>query len=599
MASPSGFAHYPEPIEGPDVPYAPIPNHNPVLRGLPLVAASQLVSWSGTLQRFFWKNAGFGSIKDMAVLDDVTYTFQPVVTPLGATGPMLAFGPELLESKHADAKGRYYTASDYHEMYKSGRVTPLQVAEVLLPLTKANKEKPGKYEDAWADSHGKDHLALKAARASTERYAAGKHLGVLDGVPVGVKDDVDVEGYVNHFGLQYNPSIPWFKEQEESAWPVKTLQDAGAVVIGKLRMHEMGSDTNGLNVYQGTPTNHLNNAYYPGGSSSGPASAVSAGLIPITVGTDAGGSIRIPANFNGIYGLKTSQHRTIAMNSTMCVTGPIAATVADLTIAYRVMSQPDPDCPTQSLFALSIPPAPSANKVMGVFRDWWKQADPKVAEACNRAVDWFAEKRGYDVVDISIPYLPEAQLAHGSVCVVELTESARRRTPNPANWLSLVGPANKVLLSVGKQTPAVDFLKYNSLRTLLMQHLAYLFQKYPGLLIMTPTTPLIGWPRTPGDESYGLSDANTTFRNMMYIFLSNMTGTPSLSAPVGYVDPLQGEGKLCVSLMATAEWGAEEQLLSWAGETEEYLHTVYPDGRRRPDSWLDVPALATQEKKDK
>ncbi|KND91218.1 Fatty acid amide hydrolase [Tolypocladium ophioglossoides CBS 100239] len=598
--SPPGntFAHYPEPVEGPAVEYAPNPAKNPVLRGLPLVVASGIITRSAFVQRFFWRNGGFGTIKDMPALDDVPYTFQPVVTPLGETGPMLEFGPELLAAQHADSKARYYTASDYHDMSKAGTITPLQVAEALLPLTKQSSDgKPGKYEDAWADSHGKDHLALEAARASTERYAAGESLSVLDGVPVGVKDDVDVKGYINHLGLKYDASVPWFKVQEESAWPVKTLQEAGAVVIGKLRMHEMGSGTLlGLLVAQGTPTNHLNNAYYPGGSSSGPASAISAGLIPICVGTDAGGSVRIPANFNGIYGLKTSHHRTMSMNSTMCITGPLAATVADLTIAYRLMAQPNPDCPTQSRFAVSVPPQPSAKKVMGVFRDWWKPADPRVAKACSAAVDLFACERGYEVVDISIPYLPEAQLAHGVICITEMAESARRRTPDPADWLSICGPANRVFLSVACQTPAADFLKYNAMRTLLMRHLAFLFKKHPGLLIMTPTTPLAGWARMPGDEAYGLSDANTTFLNMMYIFLANMTGTPSLSAPVGYVDPDQGEGKLPVSLLATGEWGSEEQLLGWAAEAEDYLHEVYAEGRRRPDSWLDVIALAQEGK---
>lgn len=347
-------------------------------------------------------------------------------------------------------------------------------------------------------------------------------------------------------------------------------------------------------VAQGTPTNHLNRAYYPGGSSSGPASAIAAGLLPICVATDAGGSVRIPANFNGLYGLKTSHHRTVTMNMTMCVTGPMADTVADLTAAYRVMSQPNPACATQGLFALSLPPQPSARRFMGVFREWWKLADMPVVEACDRALDWFACVRGYDVVDISIPYLAEAQLAHGAICLAEMAETARRRTPDPADWLTLCGHANKVLLSIGQQTPAADYLKLNGLRTLVMRHLAFLFREHPGLLIMTPTSPVIGWPRIAGDEAYGLSDANLSFRNMMFIFLANMTGTPSVSAPVAYVDPAQGEGRLCVSLLATGEWGSEEQLLSWASEAEDYLHTVYPGGRRKPDSWVDVMERAKE-----
>ena len=108
------------------------------------------------------------------------------------------------------------------------------------------------------------------------------------------------------------------------------------------------------------------------------------------------------------------------------------------------------------------------------------------------------------------------------------------------------------------------------------------------MLILSPTSPLIGWPKHKGDEPYGLLDANTTVANMMYIFVSNMTGTPSVTVPIGYVEPRQGNGTLPVGLQATAEWGAEEQLLAFAAEAEEYLHE---NGRRRPDSWLDVMAL--------
>lgn len=342
---------------------------------------------------------------------------------------------------------------------------------------------------------------------------------------------------------------------------------------------------------QGTPTNFHNKSYYPGGSSSGAASCLSVGIVSICVGSDAGGSARIPAAFNGVYGLKVTHHRTMYMNNTMCVTTPLAASVSDLTIAYRVMSQPNPDCPVQGRFALSIPPMPSAKKVMGIYRAWWNEADSRVAEVCEKAVDYFANKCGYDIVDISIPYVPEAQLAHSAICITEMAEDARRRAPD---WLSLVGAANRVVLSVGAQTPASDYLRYNGLRELIMRHLAFLFKEHPGLLIMTPTTPMAGWPAVPGDEKYGMSDTNKTIRNMRYVFLANMTGTPALSAPVGYVDPDKGEGKLPVGLMATAEWGAEEQLLTWAHEAEDYLHNGVEGGRQRPSEWLDVAAVVKE-----
>lgn len=275
----------------------------------------------------------------------------------------------------------------------------------------------------------------------------------------------------------------------------------------------------------------------------------------------------------------------------MCITGPIAANVADLTIAYRLMSQPNPDDGIQGVFGRSNPPQPSAKRIMGVYRDWLNAADPEVLEHCNNALDYFVKERGYEIVDISLPHLAEAQLSHGMICITEMAEAARRRTNNPADWLSLVGSVNQLVMTVGQQTPASDFLKFNTMRTVLMRHFAFLFQKYPGLLIMSPTTPLNGWPKHPGDAALGMNDANTTFRNMMYIFLANMTGTPSVSVPIGYAPPKQGKGKVPVGLMATGEWGSEEQLLAFAGEAEEYLHEVYGEGRRRPDAWLDVMAL--------
>lgn len=307
------------------------------------------------------------------------------------------------------------------------------------------------------------------------------------------------------------------------------------------------------------------------------------------VGSDAGGSIRIPSSFNGVYGLQPSHNRTgVFEGLSMAVRGPLATSVADLTIAYRIMSQPNPDCPVQSRFGTSMPPGPDAKRVIGIYRDWWAEADPRVAAICDQAVEHFSSKRGYEVIDVSIPFISESRVAHSLLCVAEMAAKARRKTPNPADWLTLVGPANKLLLSVGQHTGAGDYIKANAMREVMMRHLAHLFQKHPGLLIVTPTTPLNGWPRVPGDETHGLSDTNLTVRNMMYIFLANLCGTPAVTAPVGYAEPDRGEGKIPVGLMAMGEWGAEEQLLGWAREAEEYLHDTYEGGRKRPETWFDV-----------
>lgn len=164
---------------------------------------------------------------------------QPLVIPLGNNDSMVEFGPAQLSPKNR-GDSHHYTASDYHAMYKSGQVTPLQVTRTILELTSKYSKDKTIYQDAWADSHGADHLALEAARASTERYAAGKPLGILDGVPIGVKDDLSVKGYIDHEGMEYNKNVPFFTAADKTLWPIAALQDAGAIVVGKQRMHEIG-----------------------------------------------------------------------------------------------------------------------------------------------------------------------------------------------------------------------------------------------------------------------------------------------------------------------------------------------------------------------
>ncbi|KAJ1338292.1 aspartyl-tRNA(Asn)/glutamyl-tRNA(Gln) amidotransferase subunit A [Microdochium nivale] len=620
MAARQRFANYPLAREGPRTPYAVIEDKNPVLRGWLLVAAANIMTRSPAIAKAVWTNAKFGEVKDIPGLHEYDSRMSSTVTPLGfgedvaANQKRLDIEPELMVRQPETLPGRFLSAADYHELYKSRAVTPLQVAEALLPLISRGQTPPAKYESAWAVTNRV--LVMEAAAASTERYASDNALGVLDGVPVGVKDDCDVEGYVSHTGLQYDAGQPYFTPARATTWPVKQLEAAGALMIGKLAMHELGSDVTGCNPRWGTPVNWNHTGYYTGGSSSGGGSALCAGLVPIAVGTDAGGSIRIPSSFCGAYGLKPSQHRTVTMKSSVCVMGPMAATAADLRIAYRLMTAPNPDDAVQRAFATSIPPQSSASggrsgsgggggphkKTIGIYSEWFDRASPVVRDATRKAVAYLQEKLGYEVVDIHIPYLQEAQYAHAGWTLTESLDRQRTRTRDPAACLSVTNHCNRILLSAAACTGGVDMIKYGQLRELLMQHLAFLFQKHPGLLIVTPTAPEAGWKINPADQAYGFSDGNMTMRQMMYIWLANATGCPAVSAPVGYYDPAGSGGastgkggkggKVPIGLMATGEWGAEEQLLSFAAEAEEYLNAAHPGGRVRPEAWVDVLELA-------
>jgi Asp-tRNA(Asn)/Glu-tRNA(Gln) amidotransferase A subunit family amidase len=157
------------------------------------------------------------------------------------------------------------------------------------------------------------------------------------------------------------------------------------------------------------------------------------------------------------------------------------------------------------------------------------------------------------------------------------------------HWLTDLTAANKVLLTVAAQTPSQDYILAAKLRQLLMSHLAFLFQKYPGLVIVTPTTPIHGWPiEQEADLKYGMSDTNLSLRNMEYIWLANFAGCPAISCPVGYVAPKKGTGDVPIGIMGMGEWGSEDALIEWGRDAERWLNEEYPGGRKRPGAWEDV-----------
>lgn len=455
----------------------------------------------------------------------------------------------------------------------------------LLPLIR--RDIPNRHSHSTAFIDTKVDIVLDAARASTERYKTGKHFGIFDGVPVAVKDEVHVSGYRTTKGRKVDESV--MKIQEQTDWPVRKWEEAGAVMVGKLNMHELGTDTTNNNPSWGTPRNPYNKDYYTGGSSGGSGAVVAAGLVPIALGADGGGSIRLPSTFCGVYGLKPSHGRIGDTGSTVTVLGPLAASMADLEVAYRVMAKPDPNHPTCSLFSPPNPSVTNDPKILGICEEWFDRADPNVQKACRATIDFLVKTKGYKTIPISIPYLTEGQKAHNLTILTEMATRAQSAVPTTKSWTSILSAANRILLSVGAETPATDYYLAQQLRHLHMSHLAHLFAQTPGLLIVTPTSPIAGYViRDQSDLTFGVSNGNQTVRSMEYIWLANWSGCPAISCPVGYAKPEKGEGDVPVGLMAMGEWGAEEELMAWGREVELFLGEEIGGGRRRPGVWEDV-----------
>ena len=173
----------------------------------------------------------------MKELGDVECRFDPTVIPVADFGVTLA--PKYTEpggprSSSLDRTKRYYSILDFHEDYRSGKLTPTAVVDALLPLISRDVEAPTQHSTAFLET--RVDLVRKAAEASTLRYKEGKPLGVLDGVPVGVKDEVDVKGYKTRNGSKREPKeIP-----DATSWCVAKWEEEGAIVLGKMNMHELG-----------------------------------------------------------------------------------------------------------------------------------------------------------------------------------------------------------------------------------------------------------------------------------------------------------------------------------------------------------------------
>ncbi|KAL8685005.1 MAG: hypothetical protein Q9218_008026, partial [Villophora microphyllina] len=525
--------------------------------GVPKHVSASKLNIIGSL---LWSNTGFGTLREIKELHDYEPRYDPTVIKLSDSEAQYHTSDsqavkEEPSFEHQETINGHYTAAYYTAAYKSGTLTPTKVVTSLLDYISANKHHNIAFLQIRRDK------VLAAAAASTKRYQSANPLSALDGVPVAVKDEVDLDGYPRTLGSALN----FTRKEGGTSWCVRKWENAGAVVIGKLNMHELGLDTTNNNPRASTPLNPHNPNYYTGGSSGGSASAVSSGLIPIALGADGGGSIRIPSAYCGLYGLKPTHGRisilpTTSLAASNGVVGPMASNMADLELAYRILAAPDPSHPASSVFLAprstpsSLPaPSHSRRKVLGICKPWFRASSPSVLSACDAALAHYINHLNYEIIEIFLPYLHEAQLAHALTILSEISTS-----PLPSPGLSALSAANKILLSVGKQTPATDFLLAQKMRSLLMQHLASLWEEHPGMLIVTPTTPNPGWRINGGDMAYGVSDADMSLRSMRYVWLANLTGCPAISIPVGGVEPKRSdggesakeEGKVPVGLMA-------------------------------------------------
>ncbi len=196
---------------------------------------------------------------------------------------------------------QFATVLHYADAYKNGKITPSEIAERVIEAV-ADGKSGDRPLNAITNSIADE--IYEQADASSKRHKAGNPLGPMDGVPVAVKEEINVVPYPTTLGTSFIKKVAKY-----DATIVARLRAAGAIIIGKANMHEIGIGVTGFNPNTGTIRNPYNLDHYPGGSSSGSGAAVASGLVPVALGADGGGSIRIPASLCGVVGLKSTYTR--------------------------------------------------------------------------------------------------------------------------------------------------------------------------------------------------------------------------------------------------------------------------------------------------
>lgn len=328
--------------------------------------------------------------------------------------------------------------------------------------------------------------------------------------------DIDIKGYETKCGTLFlNDNNP----AAEDAEVVRRFRAAGAMILGHTRMHELGFDVTNNNPREGTPRNPYNVNHYTGGSSGGSACAVAAGLCPIAIGDDGGGSIRIPSSHCGVFGMKPSYGRAsrygdFPLGFSVGYVGPIAATAEDLALAYSVMAGPDPKDS-----ATSVPPPMSLRNLrqtdsliglrVGYHPAWVDIAAPDLRAACRRHLQQFSDL-GASVVEVEVPNLDETRVAHLITIGSEFVVCSRRYGSNRSK-LGL--PVQMNLAVLENAVNSADFVQAQQVRARTMADLEALFENID--VLVTPTTGLTAPEILPGALAVGESNMRVSSRVMV------------------------------------------------------------------------------------
>ena len=417
------------------------------------------------------------------------------------------------------------TLEDAAALVRDRRVSPSELTEACLARIEAVEPRLNAFVTVTTD------LARAQAREATAEIKSGRYRGPLHGIPVAVKDLFATQGIRTTAGSRI--LADWIPD--EDATVVRKLREAGAVLLGKLGMHEFAYGVSSVNPHFGDVHNPWDATKIPGGSSGGSAVAVTAGEAYATLGSDTGGSIRIPASLCGCVGLKPTFARAslfgaIPLAWSLDHPGPLARTVRDVAIATAAIAGFDPRDPISAErpvpdFLAGIDRGARGLRI-GVPTDHvWDQCDPAIAGSVRDAIDALA-RAGAEIVEIRWPRAAEYAAASSAVLGVEARAYHEGSFPGrTADY----GPLIRARLAAQGDVDAETYAR--SMRLLLEARAGAADRDLEGVDVLAmPTVPSRAWTI---EEAKNIPRPSEWTR-ITRIF--DLTGQPAISVPCG-IDP--------------------------------------------------------------
>jgi len=471
----------------------------------------------------------------------------------------------------SDTELAFASIKQIGKLFRKRKLSPVELTKFMLARIERLNPKLNAYITVTAE------LALaQAKKAEAELFSprgrkGRRDRGPLHGIPISLKDNIYTAGIRTTAGSKIlREFIP-----KEDAVVVAQLKGAGTVLLGKTNMHEFAYGVTSNNPHFGPVRNPWDLTRIPGGSSGGSAAAVAAGLCFGSIGTDTGGSIRIPAALCGVVGLKSTWGRisckgVVPLSPLLDCTGPLARSVHDLAIltdAIFVRVGREPNFATPSILR-----ADPKEFSLGLPRQMFFDAlSPEVRSAFDSALRDLC-RLGMRTADVSIPMLDETEEAGNQIAWVEATLFHQQQGYFPARSADY-GDDVRSRLEMGTKVSAVDFLQALEIQKQFVQQLHLALAEADVDAIVVPTTPIEAPLLNQETSRIGAHEYPTRALLLRLNRPANLAGTPSLTVPCGFT-----RAGLPIGLQIMAGVSSESILLRIANAFER----ARPQTRRPP-----------------